>query len=57
MVFERISANTLTELNIKIKTYLKEWNPKLFSIDIDDLKRDIKTNQWITTIKRNGNLL
>jgi|694.fasta_scaffold03827_22 hypothetical protein len=57
MVFERIEANTLYDLSVKIDDYLRQYDPRLFDTDIAELKQDKRTNEWFTTITRHGELL
>jgi hypothetical protein len=57
MVFERIEANTLYDLSVKIDDYLRQYDPRLFDTDIAELKQDKRTNEWFTTITRQGELL
>ena len=57
MVFERIEANKLSDLSIKINEYLQHWNPKLFDTDVAEPKWDKRKGEWVTTITRQGELL
>lgn len=57
MVFERIEANKLSDLTIKIDEYLQQWNPKLFDTEVAEPKWDKQKGEWITTIIRQGELL
>lgn len=57
MVFERIEANTLYDLSVKIDDYLRQYDPRLFDTDIAELKQDKRTHEWFTTITRQGELL
>ena len=40
MVFERIEANTLYDLSVKIDDYLRQYDPRLFDTDIAELKQE-----------------
>lgn len=57
MVFERIEANRLSDLTIKIDEYLQQWDPKLFDTDVAEPKWDKQKGEWVTTITRHGELL